>query len=175
MSVPPPLRSLRVNAVELLRSPGASRDVSVVLGSVEQEALELDDPRIAGDIVVDVEATSTLDGVTVQGEVRVPWAGECRRCLAAVSGVAVGEVDELYVMGDSLHDDALPLESDQIDLASLVREYALLELPEAPLCRADCAGICPVCGTDRNTGTCSCDTSVRDERWAALDDLDLGE
>jgi uncharacterized protein len=175
MSVPPPLRSLRVNAVELLRSPGASRDVSVVLGPVEQAALELDDPRIAGDIVVDVVATSTLDGVTVQGEVRVPWAGECRRCLAAVSGVAVGEVDELYVMGDSLHDDALPLETDQIDLASLVREYALLELPEAPLCRPDCAGICPVCGIDRNTGTCSCDTSVRDERWAALDDLDLGD
>ena len=105
----------------------------------------------------------------------MPWAGECQRCLTPVSGVAVGEVDELYVMGDSLHDDALPLETDQIDLAALVREYALLELPEAPLCRPDCAGICPVCGVDRNIETCSCDTSVRDERWAALDDLDLGE
>jgi hypothetical protein len=32
-----------------------------------------------------------------------------------------------------------------------------------------------VCGVDRNESTCDCDTSVRDERWAALDDLNLDD
>lgn len=175
MSVAPALRALRVNAIELLRQPGASRDVEVVLGDAAQAELELTDPRIAGEITVDVRATSSLDGIAVHGEVRVPWAGECRRCLVAVSGVAVADVDELYVTGESLREDALPIEGDQLDLAPLAREYALLELPEAPLCRADCAGICPVCGIDRNNASCDCDTSVRDERWGALDQLRLDE
>lgn len=175
MSVPPPLRALRVNAVELLRSPGAIREVEVVLGEAEQAALQLDEAPIQGDIVVDVEVASTLDGLTVQGEVRVPWEGECRRCLNPVTGVAVADVDELYVTSESLRDDAIPIEGDQLDLAPIVREYALLELPDAPLCREDCAGLCPVCFIDRNTGTCDCDTSVRDDRWAALDDLNLDD
>ncbi len=65
------------------------------------------------------------------------------------------------------------IEGDQIDLAPAVREYVLIELPDGPLCRDDCAGICPECGADRNEAPCECDTSVRDERWSALDDLRL--
>lgn len=175
MRVSPQLRALRVNAVDLLRAPGAIRDVEVVIGSAAQAELDLTDARIDGDIVVVVEVGSTLDGLTVRGEVRVPWSGECRRCLAVVAGVAVGEVDELYVADGVVRDDAVAFEGDQLDLAPVVREYALLELPDAPLCRDDCAGICPVCGADRNAGACGCDTTVRDERWAVLDQLRLDE
>jgi hypothetical protein len=32
-----------------------------------------------------------------------------------------------------------------------------------------------VCGTDRNEASCECDTTVRDDRWAALDDLRLDD
>ena len=174
MTVAPPLRALRVNAIELLRQPGAAKVIEVVLGPEARAELQLDDPRIAGDITVSVEAVSAVDGITVRGEVRVPWADECRRCLTPVSGETLAEVDEMY-QTVVLSEDALPIEGDQIDLAPVVREYALLELPVGPLCRPDCAGICPVCGIDRNTATCTCDTSVRDERWGALGDLRLDD
>ena len=72
-------------------------------------------------------------------------------------------------------DDAFPIEGDQIDLVPAVREAVLLELPDDVLCREECAGICPVCGIDRNQGTCECDTTVRDDRWAALDQLRLDD
>jgi uncharacterized protein len=91
-----------------------------------------------------------------------------------VVGTAVVDVDEVY-QDDISNDEAFPIEGDQIDLAPAVREYVLIELPDGPLCRDDCAGICPVCGVDRNESTCDCDTSVRDERWAALDDLNLDD
>ena len=52
-----------------------------------------------------------------------------------------------------------------------MREAVLLELPDAPLCRPDCAGLCPTCGTNLNTGTCDCTAPAGDARWAALDDL----
>ncbi|MGH9281959.1 MAG: YceD family protein [Acidimicrobiales bacterium] len=47
----------------------------------------------------------------------------------------------------------------------------LLELPLAPLCRADCAGICPMCGADRNVAPCQCASAPSDPRWAAPDAL----
>ena len=59
----------------------------------------------------------------------------------------------------------------QIDLAPMVREEVLLAVPDGPLCRPDCPGLCPICGADLAEGPCGCDTTERDERWAVLDQL----
>jgi uncharacterized protein len=48
----------------------------------------------------------------------------------------------------------------------------VLAVPFAPLCREDCKGLCPQCGIDRNTGTCSCEPPI-DPRLAALKGLKL--
>jgi uncharacterized protein len=49
----------------------------------------------------------------------------------------------------------------------VVRDACILDLPLAPLCRADCAGLCPECGVNRNLEQCSCDAPT-DPRWDAL-------
>jgi uncharacterized protein len=85
-----------------------------------------------------------------------------------VAGTAVGVVDELYQL-ELLDPDAFLIEDGQLDLAPLVRETVLLELDVERVCREDCAGLCPVCGVDRNESDCDCDTSVTDDRWAALE------
>jgi uncharacterized protein len=165
------LTALRINAVELLRSPGASRSIEV---SVPAGALGVDDPRVDGDVDVALVATSSVDGIGVRGTLAVEWHDQCRRCLVDVTGVATAEVHEVFQHEPRL-DDAVEIVGDQIDLAPIVREYVLLELPEAPLCRDDCAGICPQCGADRNESSCGCDTELRDPRWAALEGLQLDD
>lgn len=166
-----PLHVLRVNARELLRVPGAIRDIEATLDAA---AFGVDDDRITGPVEVDLVAVSSIDGIVVTGTITLPWSAPCRRCLAAVTGSACVDVDEVYqdVVGD---DDAFEIVGDQIDLAPAVREYILIELPDGPLCRVDCAGICPVCGVDRNESSCECDTTVRDDRWAALDELEFDD
>ncbi|MDP9463474.1 MAG: DUF177 domain-containing protein, partial [Actinomycetota bacterium] len=67
--------------------------------------------------------------------------------------------------------DAFAIVGDQIDLVAMVRENILLDAPVAPLCRPDCAGLCPTCGIDRNTATCDCVSVVADPRWDALSQL----
>lgn len=167
----PRLHLFRLNARELLRQPGLDKHVSVALPAAE---LGVDDDRITGDLTVDLHAVSTIDGITVHGMVALPWRAACRRCLAPVTGVTEIDIDEVYQ--DSGGDpDAFEIVGDQIDLAPAVREYVVLELPDDPLCRDECAGICPVCGIDRNSGSCECDTTVRDERWSALDGLRLDD
>ena len=159
------LRPLRVNAVELLRQPGAIREISVEIAG---DPIDARHERLVGDIGVDLRLEALNDGIRVTGTVAAAWATECRRCLTPLGEVATVAVDELYQV-EPLDEDAYLIEDGQLDLVPLVRETALIELDLERLCRDDCAGLCPVCGVDRNLTTCDCDTAVRDDRWAALE------
>lgn len=165
------VRGLRINAVELLRQPGAVRPVDV---SVDGTELDVDHESLAGPVEVDVDLEALHDGIAVRGEIRAPWSSVCRRCLRHLEGLAVGDVEELYQV-ELTDDDAYPIENGQVDLAPMARQTALLELDDERLCRPDCAGLCPACGIDRNGATCDCDTTVKDDRWAALDGLVLDD
>ncbi|AMY11183.1 hypothetical protein LuPra_04430 [Luteitalea pratensis] len=59
----------------------------------------------------------------------------------------------------------------RIDLAQVAREQCYLAVPMKPLCRPDCQGLCPHCGTNRNTGTCTCENRWEDPRLAGLKSL----
>ncbi|KUL03338.1 MAG: Uncharacterized protein XE12_0521 [Synergistales bacterium 54_9] len=58
-----------------------------------------------------------------------------------------------------------------IDIADQVWETLVMALPEKVLCREDCKGICPVCGSNRNYENCSCGESGRDPRLDVLADI----
>jgi uncharacterized protein len=68
--------------------------------------------------------------------------------------------------------DVFPFDGERIDVEPLLREQFVLAVPFAPLCAEDCKGLCPQCGIDRNTGTCSCEPPI-DPRLAALKGLKL--
>jgi uncharacterized protein len=53
----------------------------------------------------------------------------------------------------------------------LLREQFYLALPMKPLCREDCKGLCPQCGTNLNTGSCECGPALEDPRLAPLKQL----
>jgi uncharacterized protein len=59
-------------------------------------------------------------------------------------------------------------DNDEIDLGQLMLEQFYLSLPMKPLCADDCAGLCPVCGTNLNRSTCQCDRNWKDPRLAPL-------
>lgn len=54
-----------------------------------------------------------------------------------------------------------------LDLTEAMRQYILTSEPQKPLCKPDCAGLCPECGTDWNETACRCSGTI-DGRWAAL-------
>jgi uncharacterized protein len=159
---------LRVNAAELLREPGLRRNVSVEVAPLDVDAI---DDAITGELAVELQLASTLDDLAVTGTIEVPWQGECRRCLRPLAETLVVEVDERYAEHPAEHDDAFPIDHGLIDLAPMVREHVLLAVDDPRLCRADCPGLCPVCGADLTIGPCQCDAQVIDDRWAALDQL----
>jgi uncharacterized protein len=124
-----------------------------------------------GEVGVDVMLEALHGGaVMVEGGVTAPWEGDCRRCLGPASGSLTMAVRELFETGSD-EEETYRLEDDRIDLEPLVRDAVLLELPQAPVCAEACQGLCPTCGINRNEGTCQCEPTSRDPRWAALDQL----
>ena len=161
---------LVVNALELLRRPGSHKALSVDVPPVD---IDLgDEERLSADDEISIELTceSTTDAVVVSGTIRVATRGVCRRCLRDVEGELAIGVHETY-QETRTDPDAFPIENDQIDLRPMIRESVLLDVPEAPLCRPDCPGLCPVCGADLSTESCSCVIETLDPRWSALSEL----
>ena len=94
----------------------------------------------------------------------------CRRCLEPAGGELDVHIRELFQHPSTAMPDAeaFPIEGEEIDLMALVRDALLLELPLAPLCRPDCAGICSTCGADLNEAGPDHRHDDVDPRWAGL-------
>ncbi len=170
------MRTYLVPVGSLLRHPGTTKELTFrepfdpdrVLGAQSRGAAEVPE---GADVEVRLTLTSFTGGIGARGVVVAPWRADCRRCAGEASGVLEARVDERFRPGAGPEDEEdYPLDDDVIDLAPLVRDAVVLELPLAPLCRDDCAGLCPVCGEDRNVTACTCQPA-RDPRWATLDAL----
>lgn len=61
----------------------------------------------------------------------------------------------------------------EFDAAGFLWEQFLLVLPENPVCAAECKGLCPQCGVNRNQGMCACVEDKGDPRLAVLRNLKL--
>ena len=106
----------------------------------------------------------------------------CCRCLDPFEAARDIDVDLLYLPQSANRGEAEAeisagdlstafYRDEQIDLADMVREQLQLAVPMKPLCRDECCGLCPTCGTNLNIERCACDTYWRDPRLAALKTL----
>jgi len=131
-------------------------------------------------VVMDLTCQSAGDGILVEGTARVGLRGQCARCLADFDRDQTFDLQELYFYPgrgpepDEIEDgddDVNYVEDESVDLDPLLREAIVLSLPFSPLCRPDCAGLCPVCGADLNENPAHAHEAETDARWAKLSDL----
>jgi uncharacterized protein len=161
-----------VNISDLVDKPGARRRERVE-GRLAEAVTVVDSTlRTEEPVVVDALLEWVSDGLLATGTVEGAWEGPCRRCLAPLQGTLRADVQELFESRPR-DGESYRLGHDRVDLEPLARESLVLDLPLAPLCRADCRGLCPTCGADRNLGDCACPPAEPDARWAALDVLRL--
>lgn len=167
------MNALRCNVADLLHHPAARRPVRLETDPTELGGVG--GSRLAeAPLVLDVVLERVPDGVVVHGTVHGVYHAQCSRCLRPLTRTFDTAVRELFEP-EPLDGQTYPLEGEEIDLELPVRDTVLLDLPVAPLCREDCAGICPVCGNDRNDNPCDCDDTLPDPRWDALRELHLDD
>ncbi len=115
------------------------------------------------------------DKARIEGGVTLVFQTRCDRCLKEVPTRLELVFDRLAtspeVIAGEDEDSRDCMEGSQLDVEAFVRNEILVNWPVKILCREDCRGVCPVCGQDRNTGDCGCDTFVPDPRMAVIKDI----
>ncbi|SET16377.1 DUF177 domain-containing protein [Paenibacillus sp. NFR01] len=127
---------------------------------------------------VDLKALPAgTDTVDVAGTLRGEAVMLCSRCLAEVRTKLDIPFAETYrwlkqpLLPDDEDEDLIYVSDEVVELAPFVEENFVLHLPDSVLCKADCLGLCQTCGQNWNEGTCSCDNTVIDPRFAGLKGL----
>ena len=130
-------------------------------------------------VLASVEITRLQTGLLLDLRVTAAITGPCHRCLepAAISV----SIDASEYQADQPDRDALAeevcdyLTDGRLDAAVWAGDAIVLALPHKILCRADCMGLCPACGTNLNDELCQCGPPEPDGRWGPLRGLAAGD
>ena len=143
---------------------------------LELEPFELGGERylpVPDKVPAELKITKATTGTVFDLRFTTRLHGPCYRCLEdAVLEVPIAARE--YQANNPEGSDELRtpyLVDDNLDLAAWSRDAVALALPDKILCRADCAGLCPVCGKDLNKEPHTHEEETPDSRWAALEAL----
>jgi len=150
--------------------------------AVEDLPLGDEEVRLVGPAEVSGRASRQGTEVEIRGKLRTRIEAVCGRCLQPVEVPISTDFTERFVRAvgwaaeeqHELQEEDLNLavfDGAGIELNDLVREEILLAVPANVLCREDCQGLCPNCGSDKNLSSCRCETQEIDLRWQQLKDL----
>ena len=167
---------MQINVSQLLQEPiGSTREYDIdeaadIIGDGKEH-------RVRGEC----DLMRTRRGILVKCALETEAELSCGRCLNrfttplkikfeeeflptidVTSGVPLPQEDTGAFMIDEHH---------ILDLTEPARQYALMAVPMKPLCRPNCAGLCPKCGQNLNSKDCDCLTEEIDPRWSALTKL----
>ena len=166
---------MRINVSQQLKSSiGSTRDYE--LGEL------VDIAGSAGMVKGKVRLMRTDRGILARGTLSTEVEVTCSRCLSLFRCPLALNIEEEYFPTTDMVSGArlsLPEEPSSftidehhvLDLTEAIHQYALLTIPMKPLCREDCAGLCPHCGHNLNLGPCHCLSEAADPRWFQLTKL----
>ena len=165
------------NLAQLLKEPtGATRDY------------EVDDSFVGPEGGLDraqgwVRVIRTHQGFMVRAKLETQVNLTCSRCLGRFELQSELTMEEESIpMNDPATGQTIesPEEADGeihlddqhvLDMAEVLRQCVLTEVPIKPLCCVECLGLCPECGTNLNKEKCKCNAALADPRWGAMAEL----
>jgi len=120
----------------------------------------LDNGKFIGDVEISGEVVNESANVVIRGKIKCCKQFNCDRCLSESTENQIHEFEEEI--------DSAEIVEDLIDITELVKDNLIASQPIQSLCKADCKGLCPVCGQNLNDGECNCERLNVDPRLAPL-------
>ena len=153
---------MQINVAQLFKS-----DVGSIRNYEMSGVVDIADNGTDSMVRGEVRLMRTDRGILVKGTLHTEAEVICSRCLASFGCPLALNIEEQYFptvdvnTGVSVSVPDAPGcftvdEQHVLDLTEAIRQYALLAIPMKPLCREDCAGLCPHCGRNLNLGPCGC-------------------
>lgn len=157
---------LRFDVAQLVGKPGERHHVE---GKADFE-VSVGSSCVSGPAAVEAEMDGISDGVLARLQIQAPVHLVCTRCLAEWDDEL--DISAVQVFEPEPDEDGYALEQDGfVDLSGPVRDEVALAIPIRPLCRPDCLGLCPTCGTDLNREPCGGHEEPSRSPFAALQGL----
>ncbi len=136
--------------------PAASLNEQLARGSTAT------DQSFEGELVVGGELYRTGTDVHFRGDLSGTVLCSCSRCLEEFRWIVERPFRFVLVKTGAETDDDVGCdhyEGEEVDVAPLVLEQALLGLESATVCADSCRGLCSGCGANLNHEECSCSGS----------------
>ena len=176
------MKSKKTLQISIKAIPETGKDLSLDLGKEwferwrqEDPGLEFTQAAIRGAVNLSKQGHDILVRGHLEGELDLA----CGRCLETFAAPVEVDFDLLLIPAPSgaaaeeeeLSKADLDLDyyaGETVDLEAIIREQVILMLPLKPICREDCQGLCPICGSNRNREPCSCQVNQSDSPFARL-------
>ena len=168
-----------------------------VVDHINEEGLDFDILEPKERFNIDSTGCVLVEGVKVQGtlerigleilckgSLETGLSVTCTRCLSDFSFVVKSELKVHFIPRTDNNKLAHEIELTELDveqefyeegrvnLSNPARDLILLSLPQVILCRQNCSGLCPECGSNLNTNKCDCkNEGSYDPRLAVLQQL----
>jgi len=111
----------------------------------------------------------------IEGIIKAPVETVCYRCLSKT--VLNLNVSFSLKFSDAISDSSgdeeelIQFSGNEIELRPHIINEIILNWPAQVLCKPDCKGLCPTCGTNLNISSCTCSNDYIDPRFSVLKDL----
>lgn len=164
---------MEVRVSDVKKWAGREQSVQLVEPWPEQAKTRVDYP-LTDPAVVNVRVRNTGGGalvVEIFGTVEAE--AECSRCAEPFHISLPFEATEEFREEAGPNDESLDywrFTGDAINLDEMVSDASGVSFPIAVVCRPECRGLCPICGTNLNHSECDC-APLSDDRWAELQKL----
>jgi uncharacterized protein len=173
---------MQYNVAQLLKAPVGSDMRQPFAGAVD---LEDANTQTVAPVAGEVRLQRTNQGILASGTAATTVRLQCVRCLEEFEQPVQVDFAEMFLptievfsgrpMPTVTEEQGFAIDAHHhLDLTEMLRQHIILNLPDQPLCRADCQGLCPICGGNRNLIPCDCETEA-ETRWSALAHLSLDE
>lgn len=100
--------------------------------------------------------------INMRGTISIPAKIECSRCLGDFEGtvetrlkIVLSKAEEGREADEDIGHGYY--RGEELNLADWSVEHISLNLPQTFLCSPECKGLCPDCGADLNSGSCTCE------------------
>lgn len=120
--------------------------------------------RLPQGVQYEFRLTHVEEGVLLEGKVEAKIETVCDLCLEDTTFFLAVPISTLYLFQEpeqsvlnEAEDDIEVLSQDhKLEFSDIILQSLVLETPFVIKCKPDCAGLCPICGKNRNYGACHC-------------------
>ena len=154
---------MKLDITPILRNSGAKLDFTFD-ESLEMLSEGIGQVAFEGPVHLAGQLRNFNGMMELEAVARIHYVTQCDRCCEPIVGdLAVNIREDVVEVSDR---DPAPAEGEEeeryvfsgheLELDTLTAEALLLEAPVYILCKEDCKGLCPECGTNLNRKACDC-------------------